>query len=129
MVERARRKAPWGTWIMLASALAGLLSAAIYTFNSGNGIAFTPGTYLVLGSTFLLFSASLVIAFGPGVSRGLRGTLLVLMLLDFLGTATAAWFLMAWFLVAFMVVGLVGWLIHLVADRRPAPHAHHEAYA
>ncbi|MYZ50382.1 hypothetical protein [Propylenella binzhouense] len=121
MAEAHRRPLSPGAWILLVAALAGLVTAAINAFSSGNGIAFTGGAYLVLVSTALLLLAALVIAFARHAPRFVRGLLLVLALLDIFGTAAAAYFLESRFLIAFMALGLVGWLVHLVHD--PARHA------
>lgn len=124
MVHRERRAAPYGGWLLVAASLAGLVAAGIYTFVDGNGIAYTPGTYLVLISTMLLLGGAMILVFASG--RGwLGGILAFLVLLDILGTGLAAYFLMAWVLLALMAVALIGWLVHVFVDRSGRRHRHH----
>lgn len=114
---------PYGAWLLLASSIIAWILALVATFNEGNGIAYTPGTYLVLFSTTLLVVGALLLSFVRGMGRGLGGLLAFLILLDLLGTALAAYLLEANWLLIMMGVGLVAWLIHLVAD--PASGKHH----
>ncbi|MCE8018860.1 hypothetical protein HOP51_01830 [Halomonas sp. MCCC 1A11036] len=106
----------YGAWLLLATSLISLILAAAATFNEGNGIAYTPGTYLVLASTTLMLLGSLLLALARGMPRWLDGLLTFLLLLDLLGTAMAAYLLQAEWLLACMGVGLVAWLIHVIAD-------------
>lgn len=104
-----------GGLLLLAAAFAALITAAIDTVSTGNAIAFTLGTYLVLGSTTaLLILAMLLVA--TGVGRFVRGLLFTLIFLDLAATGLAAYFLTAHLLLAFVGVGLVGWAIHLFVD-------------
>jgi hypothetical protein len=57
------------------------------------------------------------------MGRGPRGTLLVLIGLDIIGTAMAAYMLEATGLLAAMAIALLGWLAHLTFDHAPGPSA------
>ena len=106
----------YGAWLLVLSAFAGLVIALINLFNQGNGIAYSFGAYLVVGSTVLLLLAALALAAYHAKPRVLSGILAFLALLDLLGTGAAAWFLQSYVLVGAMAVGLVGWLVYVVID-------------
>lgn len=131
MASETRRAFPVGVWLLCLAALAALAIAAFNTFNSGNGIAYTPGAYLVLASTALLLVGALVLAFGARLPRWIVVVFAVLTLLDILGTAFAAWLLEAGLLLALTGAAGIGWLIHVVLDpvrdRRPRAPAEQEA--
>lgn len=116
MATTSHRGVAYGAWLLLAISLVSLVMAAIDTFSEGNGIAYTPGTYLVLFSTSMLVLGSLLITFMRGMPRWLSGIIAFLLLIDLLGTALAAYLLQSYVLVALMAVGLLAWLIHLFAD-------------
>ncbi|ESR22851.1 hypothetical protein N177_3988 [Lutibaculum baratangense AMV1] len=103
-------------WLLLAGSIAALAAAAFYTFNDGNGIAFTGGTYLVLVSTALLLAGAMILTQYRDMPGWFSGTLGLLILLDILGTAAAAYFLLAWVLLGLMGFCLLAWLLHLFAD-------------
>ncbi|WP_423822402.1 hypothetical protein V5738_00340 [Salinisphaera sp. SPP-AMP-43] len=104
-----------GGLLLLAAAFAAVITAAIDTVSTGNAIAFTLGTYLVLGSTaVLLILAMLLVA--SGVGRFVRGLLFTLIFIDLLATGLAAYFLTAHLLLAFVALGLLGWAVHLFID-------------
>ncbi|MCB8837588.1 hypothetical protein [Aurantimonas sp. VKM B-3413] len=121
MPERPARAMAYGAWLLVLSALVGLIVAAVNAFNPGNGIAFSFGAYLVLASTTLLLVAALIVAFVRSRPRWLGGLLSFLALLDLIGTGLAAYFLEANILLGAMVVGLIGWLVHLFVDPSPRP--------
>jgi hypothetical protein len=100
---------------MALAGAVGLLVSLIAYFHLGSGIDHTAGALLVIVSTLLLVGDSVVLALAAGANGWLRPLLLVLAVLDVLGTGVAAWFLHAWLLLALMVVALVGWLIALLA--------------
>lgn len=131
MANKSRRGVAYGAWLLLAISIAGLIVAAINTFNEGNGIAYTPGTYLVLFNTSMLVLGSLLIAFIRSMPRWLSGVIAFLLLIDLSGTAFAAYLLQSYLLVAIMAVGLVAWLIHVFADpasgKKANPSTHREA--
>jgi hypothetical protein len=102
--------------LCILSAIA-VIVAAVNAFSQGNGIAFSGGAYLVLCSTILLVIASLIVTFSSSSPGWLRGILLFLILLDFVGTGVAAYFLDSYVLLAVMVLGFIAWLIGLFAGR------------
>lgn len=105
----------YGGWLLITAAFVSVIVAAVYAFSVGNGIALTLGTYLVLGSSTALLVLSMLLA-ATGMGRGLRGLTLALVLIDILGTALAAYFLLATWLIVLMAIALVGWLVHLLVD-------------
>jgi hypothetical protein len=116
MAQQSAQTRRYGLWLLLASSVAGLLTAAIAAFDEGNGIAYSGGAYLVLVSTALLVVAALALALHHGTSKWLAAILSILILLDLVGTGVAAYFLETPVLVAFMVLGLIGWLVYLLVD-------------
>jgi hypothetical protein len=99
-------------------ALLALIDSLFNYFWTGNGIHGSEGALLVIVSTLLMTLAAG--AFGSGWVRGCLKTVLeVLIVLDFLGTALAAYFLEAWILLALMVLGFIAWVIHLTRPSRP----------
>jgi hypothetical protein len=106
-----------GTHILLIAAAAALAIAIFNFFWSGNGIHGTAGAGLVVISSALMAAAVAALVFATRMGRGLRGTLLVLVALDIIGTGLAAYLLEADWLLAAMAVALVGWIAVLVSDR------------
>lgn len=107
----------YGAWLLAAAALVGLCLSVFY-YLAGSGIHGTPGTVLVIVSTALLLGASLVMALYRSKGLALRIFLDVATVLDVLGTGLAAYMLDAYPLVALMVIGFIGWLIHMIAGPR-----------
>jgi hypothetical protein len=99
--------------LLLALAAAAGTALAIYAFVASEGVSHTQGAAAVIGSDAVMLVAALLIAGIPGIPRFLRGIILLLLLIDIVATAIAAWFLELWVLVAFMAVALVGWLAHV----------------
>jgi uncharacterized membrane protein YhaH (DUF805 family) len=125
MAQQSAWTRRYGLWLLLASSVAGLITAAIAAFDEGNGIAYSGGAYLVLFSTAVLVVAALALTLDRGASKWLAIILTILILLDLVGTGIAAYFLETTVLVAFMLVGLVGWLVYLLVDparERPVPY-------
>ncbi|MGQ4877732.1 hypothetical protein ACOJCM_04060 [Billgrantia sp. LNSP4103-1] len=114
----------YGAWLLLAISIVSLILAAVATFNEGNGIAYTPGTYLVLVSTAFLLVGSLLLTLARGMPRWLGGLITFLFLLDLLGTGLAAYLLQAEWLLACMGAGLVAWLVHVIADPATGKRSH-----
>ena len=119
MSEISESKTAGGAWLIVAASAIGVLIAAFNLLNSGNGIAFSFGAWLVFVSSILVTGAAAILALHLALSGAARGILAVLILLGILGTAAAAYFLYAWMLVAAMGVALVGWVIHVAADPSP----------
>jgi quinoprotein glucose dehydrogenase len=97
--------------------LLALLDALFNYFSTSNGIHGSEGALLVIVSTLLLALAAGVVVnrWGP---RWLRATFEVLIVLDFLGTALAAYFLEAWLLLALVVLAFLAWVVHRVRPSR-----------
>jgi quinoprotein glucose dehydrogenase len=112
-------------WLLPLAALIGLVVAVFDYFYSGNGIHGTGGVLLVIGSTLVMLVLACALAYWPAMSRGGRGVLLFLLIVDIAGTALAAYLLLAWWLLAAMVLAFIGWLVDLAPDRAtrhvPAP--------
>jgi len=121
MAMNPQSRTMFGYWLLLASAVAGLL-VSLYDYFWALGIDHTPGVLLVVISTALIVAASTVVAFHRTSPRWLRITLDVLILLGVVGTGAAAYFLEAHVLLALMVLGPIGWLASVVSPprRRPA---------
>jgi hypothetical protein len=104
------------TAVLVLALLAFLDSIFEYVW-TGNGIHGSEGALLVVVSTLLMAIAAWLIMMGW--ARGwFRGLLEVLILLDFLGTAVAAYFLQSWILLGLMVLGFIAWVAHLVRPAR-----------
>lgn len=112
-------RAPYGIWLLALAAIVGLGIAVYSDLDTTNGIHGTYGVWLVIASSALMVLAALALAIRPAMARGLRGLLLVLILLDIAGTGFAAYMLEAWWLVGAMAAALLFFIVHLVAD--PAP--------
>jgi len=109
-----------GVHILIVAAIVSLGLSIFNYFWTGNGIHDSAGALLVVVSSLLMFLASAALLFAGGMSRSLRGTLVVLILLDIAGTALAAYMLEAYWLIAVMAAALAGSIVRLVADRAPA---------
>ena len=116
MAQNWTRTTRYGSWILLASCVAALVTAAVGAFNEDNGIAHSGGAYLVLVSTALLLVGSLVLALYRSQPTWLTVILAALVFLDLVGTGFAAYFLEARVLIALIIFGLVGWLVYLLLD-------------
>jgi hypothetical protein len=107
-----------GAGVML---LAGALGAAagIYDFyDVATGIDGTGGVELVIASCLLMvFGALMVIVLGRGL---LASIFRFLLLLDVVGTGTAAYFLESRLIMAAMALAALGWIIHMNTRGRTA---------
>ena len=105
---------PWGAVLLLS--VLGFLDAIFNYFWTGNGIHGSEGALLVVASTLLMAVAAALIGFG--LVRGwLRALLTVLLVLDFLGTGAAAYFLEAWILLGLDVIAAIVWLATFTTSR------------
>ena len=111
------RERDTGALILLIAAAAALAIAMFNFFWSGNGIHGTAGAGLVVISSALMAAAAAALVLATRMRRGLRGTLLVLIALDIIGTGLAAYLLEADWLLAAMAVALVGWIVVLASNR------------
>ncbi len=104
---------------LVAASLLALAMSVLDYFLPENGIDGSLGVLLVIGSTLLLTLASAATAFRL-VRGGLRTTLLVLILLDILGTGFAAYMLEAEILLGVTALAFFAWLFDVfVAERQP----------
>ena len=104
----------WGA-VVLFSVL-GFLDAVFSYFWTGNGIYGTEGALLVVISTLLMALAAWLI--GARVAHGwVRTLLVVLLILDFIGTGLAAYLLEAWILLGLDVLAAIAWLATLATPR------------
>jgi hypothetical protein len=104
-------------WPLVAASALGLIMSLVEYFNPDDGINGTLGVLIVIGSTALMLIASAAIALWLDRGR-LRMTLMVLILLDILGTGFAAYMLDAYILLGFMVLALIAWLFAIFAAGR-----------
>lgn len=98
-------------------ALLALIDSLFNYFWTGNGIHGTEGALLVVVSTLLLAIAAGLIV-NRWVRGWLRGLFEVLIFLDFLGTAIAAYFLEAWILLLLIGLAFIAWVVHLIRPAR-----------
>lgn len=117
--------APWrtdsGMTAVAALAVLAFLDSLFNYLWTGNGIHGSEGALLVVVSTFLMLVAAVLIA-ARWVRGGLRTLFEILIALDFLGTASAAWLLEAWILFAVVILAALAWVVHLFRQSpRPVP--------
>ncbi len=115
----------FGGWILVAASAASLGVSLFEYFEPGNGINHTWGVLLVVLSSALILAASLSIVLARPEKFWLRLFLNVSTCVGLIGTGCAAYFLEAQGLIGLMMLGLVGWLVHLFSrprdkGRRPA---------
>lgn len=109
-------------WLVALLALLAFLDSIFNYFWTGNGIHGTEGALLVVASTFLMGVAAVLIG-NRWVGGWLRTLFEILLVLDFAGTAAAAYLLEAWILLVLVVLAFVAWIAHLVRPaRRTTPN-------
>jgi hypothetical protein len=109
-------------WLVALLALLAFLDSIFNYFWTGNGIHGTEGALLVVASTFLMGVAAVLIG-NRWVGGWLRTLFEILLVLDFVGTAAAAYLLEAWILLVLVVLAFVAWIAHLVRPaRRTTPN-------
>ena len=109
-------------WLVALLALLAFLDSIFNYFWTGNGIHGTEGALLVVASTFLMGVAAVLIG-NRWVGGWLRTLFEILLVLDFAGTAAAAYLLEAWILLILVVLAFVAWIAHLVRPaRRTTPN-------
>ncbi len=105
---------------LVAVSLLALAVSVLDYFLPENGIDGSLGVLLVIGSTLLLTLASAATAFRLA-RGGMKALLVVLILLDILGTGFAAYMLEAEILLGLMALAFVAWLFGVfVEGRQPA---------
>src|SRR5689334_10174497 len=105
----------FGNWLLLLSALAALCVAVFEYLWHGNGIHGTGGALVVIVSTALMLAGAFALGRRFERARGLRILLLVLLVVDILGTGLAAYLLEAYALLALVVLALLGWAACIAA--------------
>ncbi len=109
-------------WLVALAALLAFLDSIFNYFWTGNGIHGTEGALLVVASTFLMGVAAVLIG-NRWVGGWLRTLFEILLVLDFAGTAAAAYLLEAWILLILVVLAFVAWIAHVVRPaRRTTPN-------
>ncbi|HVX71582.1 MAG TPA: hypothetical protein VHB19_02150 [Devosia sp.] len=109
-------------WLVALLALLAFLDSIFNYFWTGNGIHGTEGALLVVASTFLMGVAAVLIG-NRWVGGWLRTLFEILLVLDFAGTAAAAYLLEAWILLILVVLAFVAWIAHVVRPaRRTTPN-------
>jgi hypothetical protein len=106
----------WGGWLLIAAAALGFL-VALYDFFLAWGISYSIGSGIVVFSTAIMTVAALVIVL-VRPARWVRIVLGIGLVLDFLGTALAAYFLDSYLLTVLSLIAGLGWLIFVLS---PAP--------
>jgi len=104
-----------GAGLMLTAGILGAAAALYDYFAPATGIDHTGGVILVLVSCLLMALAAVaVLAIRPGA---LAGILIFLIILDILGTGTAAWFLESGLVMGAMAIAAAGALRRLASSR------------
>jgi hypothetical protein len=99
----------WSGWLLIVASVLGFL-VALYDFFLAWGIRHSIGSGIVVFSTAVMTIAALVIVLAHP-ARWVRIVLGIGLVLDFLGTALAAYFLESDLLVALSLLAGLGWLI------------------
>lgn len=104
-----------GGWVLIAASVLGLL-VAFYDYFFAWGIDHSIGSTIVCTSMALMMGAALVIVLDdpPPIARVLLNIGLVI---DFLGTLLAAYFLESYLLVALVILAAIGWLGFVAGNR------------
>ena len=108
--------AKWGGWLLVAASALGLL-VALYDYLLAWGIRGSIGSGIVVFSTAVMTIAALVIVYADP-ARWVRIVLGIGLVLDFLGTALAAYFLESYLLTALALIAGLGWLIFVLSPAR-----------
>ena len=110
-----RNSQDWGGWLLIAAAVLGFL-VALYDFFLAWGISYSIGSGIVVFSTAVMTVAALVIVLARP-ARWVRIVLGIGLVLDFLGTALAAYFLDSYLLTVLALVAGLGWLIFVLSPK------------
>jgi Na+/melibiose symporter-like transporter len=117
----------YGLLVLALAAIAGT-ALSIFNYYVDIGINHTDGVLVVIATTVVMWIAALVMVQARSMWSWARAIILLLLLIDILGTGIAGWFLESWVLMAFMAVALFGWAAHVAfgpgrvsrPPRRPA---------
>lgn len=99
----------WAGRLLIAAAAVGFL-VALFDFFLAWGISYSIGSGIVVFSSAIMTAAALVIVLAR-LARWVRIALGVGLVLDFFGTALAAYFLESDLLAALSLIAGIGWLI------------------
>jgi hypothetical protein len=125
---REPRRPAYGLLLLALAAMAGT-ALSIYAYFESEAIGHTAGVLLVMGTIAIMALAAMIPTALPSLPRWLRAIILLLLLIDILGSGIAAWFLESQVLIALMGLALLGWVIHLVAGPSRAPRSRGESAA
>ena len=109
-----------GALIVILAALIGLGVSIANYFNSDSGIAGEPGTLLVIASTALLAVFGWLLSGDGWRGTLLRGFIVLLTVLNIIGTGLAGYLLHSWVLLAAMLLAALGWMAMQTKSRRAA---------
>ena len=112
-----RRSADSAIWLVAGLSLLAFLDSIFNYVWTGNGIHGSEGALLVVVSTLLMLIAAVLIAM-RWIGGWVRSVFEVLIALDFVGTAMAAYLLEAWILLVLVVLAFLCWVAHLVRPTR-----------
>jgi len=107
----APRRADFAMTAVFLLSLLALIDSLFNYFWTGNGIHGSEGALLVVVSTLLMALATGLIV-GRWIRGWIGGLFEFLILLDFLGTALAAYLLEAWILLGLIIVAFIAWIAH-----------------
>lgn len=123
MSKSSERAGANGAWLLCFAACVAVTVAVINAVNTGNGIAFTAGSYLVVATSVLMLFGAIALIWSVNLPRIAAVLFAILVLLDILGTGFAAWLLQAYVLFGAIVVAGLGWLIYVIFDPAREPYA------
>lgn len=102
----------YGLLLLALAAIAGT-ALSIFNYYVDIGISHTDGVLVVIATTVIMWIVALIMTRARSMWNWVRGVILLLLLVDILGTGIAGWFLESWVLMAFMAVALFGWAAHV----------------
>lgn len=108
-----------GAWLLFLGALIGLGVSIFDYLWTRNGIHGTGGALLVVIASAVMLALGGALLRWRTSSSWTRGVLLVLLLIDILGTGVAAYMLEAWWVLGAMALALIGWLIDIGSGTAP----------
>lgn len=117
MAERFWTLSRGGAWLVAIAAIVGFVVSVANYFNPQSGIAGEPGTVLVIASTALLAVFGWLMSGDGWRGAFFRVFIIVSSLLNIAGTGLAGYLLHSWTLLIVMIVGLLGWLLHVFRHR------------
>ncbi len=111
-------RSSYGAGLMVLAGVLGAVAGIYDYYTVASGIDGTGGVELVIVSSLLMVCGALVVlALGRGL---LASVFLLLLLLDVIGTGTAAYFLESGLIMGAMALAALGWLLSMNARGRTA---------